>query len=173
MDFFGMDMPSVLSVLALAVLIAVFFIVRRDKSYDSVGPVSISSLKKKSPGPENRQHPRLDISWPLTMDTSSGKAEGTLTNISMGGAFIACSEPLYLYERFSFTINLPEAKGMVINAEVLWSNVNVADDMIQTRGMGIRFVDNTDDVRAFLNHTIDALAAKGQEGETATPVPGA
>jgi hypothetical protein len=154
MDFFGMDLPGILSVLALAVLIAVFFIVRKDKSYDSIGPVSMSALKKKSGGPENRQHPRLYINWPITLDTSLGKLKATLSNISAGGAFIACGEPLPLYEQFTMIID-SKGSDLIINAEVLWSNVNVADDMIQNRGMGIRFVHNTDEVREFLNTTIN------------------
>lgn len=164
MDFFGMDMPGVLSVLALAVLIAVFFIVRRDSSYDSAGSVSLSSLKRKPTGPENRQHPRFHIGWPITMDTSLGKLKATLSNISSGGAFITCGEPLPLYEQFTLTID-SKGSDLPINAEVLWSNVNVADDMIQNRGMGIRFVHNTDEAREFLNAALNELLAGETEAE--------
>jgi len=164
MDFFGMDLPGILSVLALAVLIAVFFIIRKDKSYDSIGPVSLSGLKKKSGGPENRQHPRIAINWPITMDTSLGKLQATLSNISTGGAFITCGEPLPLYEQFTMMID-SKGSDLAINAEVLWSNVNVSDDMIQNRGMGIRFVHNTDEVREFLNTTINQIQAEKEKPE--------
>ena len=39
---------------------------------------------------------------------------------------------------------------MSLNSEVVWSNANVPDDKIVNRGMGIRFIHNTDEVRESL-----------------------
>lgn len=166
MEFFGMDMPSFISVMALAVLVALFFVVRKDSSYDSISPVSVRSFKKKPAGPESRRHVRLDVDWPITMDTSCGKLNATLANISMGGAFITCNEPLPLYEQFTLNIDSKGKSDVTINAEVLWSNVNVSDDMIHNRGMGIRFVHNADDVRQFLNKIITELVTQERDAET-------
>jgi hypothetical protein len=41
-------------------------------------------------GEENRKHPRVDINWSVSMETSDGTIEAEVKNISLGGAFICC-----------------------------------------------------------------------------------
>jgi len=159
MALFGMDMASFVSALALAVLIAILFIVRKGGSYDTAGPVSIGGATKAA-GPENRQHPRLSINWPVTLVTSIGNLQATMSNISMGGAFIACSEPLPLSEQFTLNIQLKGEADVAVNAEVLWSNSDVSGDVTQNRGMGLRFVHKSDDTRELLNRKIVQLIEK-------------
>jgi hypothetical protein len=44
-----------------------------------------------------------------------------------------------------------------LNAEVVWSNANVPEDKIVNRGMGIRFINNSDDDRKCLNDLITSF----------------
>ena len=105
---------------------------------------------------EKRQHPRVDITLPVRMETSQGTIEGETRNIALGGAFICCQKPLPLRENFRLTVEAPNHDPLTLNAEVVWSNINVPDEKILNRGMGIRFIQITKDDREFLNHFLSA-----------------
>ncbi|MBW2364610.1 MAG: PilZ domain-containing protein [Deltaproteobacteria bacterium] len=82
------------------------------------------------------------------MKTSLGNMKAETRHVSISGAFISCQEPLPLNEQFLITIIISKQKQISINAEVIWSNINVPDDKVVNRGMGIRFVNNAkDDVK--------------------------
>jgi len=99
--------------------------------------------ESKTRGYENRRDARIDVSWPVEMETSLGHIQAETRHVSVSGAFIACPEPLPLGEKFQLTIAISNQKKVSINAEVMWSNINVPEDKVVNRGMGIRFVDNT------------------------------
>jgi hypothetical protein len=105
---------------------------------------------------ERRQHPRVDITLPVSMETSQGMIEAETKNISLGGAFICCQNPLPLREKFRLTIEAPNHDSLTVNAEVVWSNINVPDDKILNRGMGIRFIQITKHDREFLTQVASA-----------------
>jgi hypothetical protein len=50
----------------------------------------------------------------------------------------------------------PNRDPLTVNAEVVWSNINVPDEKIVNRGMGIRFIQVTEDDREFLSEMISA-----------------
>ena len=93
---------------------------------------------------EKRRHTRVGIIWPVSMETSQGVKGAKTKDISLGGAFIVCQNPLPLKEQFPMTIDVPDQGSLTLAAEVVWSNSNVPDDKIVTRGMGLRFIQNTD-----------------------------
>ena len=103
---------------------------------------------------EARQHPRVDITWPVSVKTSHGTIEAEIRNISLGSAFIRCPKPLPLRENFRLTIDVPNHEPLRVKAEVVWSNINVPDDRIVNRGMGIRFIQIAEANREFLNKVI-------------------
>ena len=105
---------------------------------------------------EKRKHPRVAVSWPAQMDTSEGQIDVQLKDISLGGAFVVCQNPLPLNEQFSLIINASNQDPLTLNSEVVWSNINVPEDKVINRGMGIRFIKNTDADRQRLNHAIMA-----------------
>jgi uncharacterized protein (TIGR02266 family) len=105
---------------------------------------------------DKRQHPRVDITLPVRIETSQGTIEGETINISLGGAFICCQRPLPLRENFRLAVDAPNHDSLTVNAEVIWSNINVPDEKILNRGMGIRFIEITKADREFLNHVLSA-----------------
>jgi Tfp pilus assembly protein PilZ len=112
---------------------------------------------------EKRQDPRIDILWPVLMETSRGEVEAIIKDLSLGGAFIACQEPLPLKEQFNLIINMPDQKPLTLVSEVVWSNSNVPDDKIVTRGMGIRFTQNTQENRKSYNNAIVSYLEEHQK----------
>ena len=96
---------------------------------------SASAKVGQRTGKQNREHPRVDINWPVSLETSDGAIAAQVKNISVGGAFICCQKPLPIGEMFRFTMaglgNVP----VKATAKVVWSNTNVPDDKVINRGM--------------------------------------
>jgi len=124
-------------------------------SSDSSGQ-HVSSLPKES-WEEKRQHPRVAVSWKASVNTSEGNIDGQLKDISLGGAFFVCEKPKALKEKFCIIINVPNEVPLNLNAEMVWSNFNVPDDKVILGGMGIRFVENTEEDRKHLRAAMENI----------------
>ena len=105
---------------------------------------------------ERRSHQKVSIQWPVTMEFSGGSVSATARDISLGGAFVACPDPLPLKERFYLSMEMPGEARLLLTAEVVWSNSNVPEERVVTRGMGIKFVDNHETDRHCLRNRIEA-----------------
>jgi c-di-GMP-binding flagellar brake protein YcgR len=114
----------------------------------------LATASKKSYWEEKRQHPRVAISWPAVLQTLDESIKVQLKDISLGGAFVVCRKPLSLKEKFQLSVEAPEQEAFLLNAEVVWSNTNVPEDKVIYRGMGIKFVQNTDEDRQRLEYAI-------------------
>jgi Tfp pilus assembly protein PilZ len=95
-------------------------------------------------GADKREHPRADINWAASMETSDGRIDAQIKNISLGGAFICCKKPLSIGEVFPLTMLGPDNEPVMATAKVVWSNVNVPDEKVVNRGMGVRFLKMSD-----------------------------
>ena len=89
---------------------------------------------------EDREHPRKDINWTASLETPGGRVAGHVRNISIGGAFICCAQPLPIGEMFELTMMASDSEPVKAAAKVVWSNVNVPDGKVVNRGMGVRFI---------------------------------
>jgi len=112
---------------------------------------------------EKRRHPRIAISWQAFIEISGQTDSVQLKDISLGGAFVVCAEPLALNDKLKISIRIPNQEPLRLNAEVVWSNRNVPADRIVNRGMGVRFIENTDKDRQRLN---EALAISLEDSQS-------
>lgn len=112
---------------------------------------------------EKRRHPRIAVSWPAVLEKSEQRQEVQLKDISLGGAFVICREPLALQDQFEVTFILPNQESLQLNAEVVWSNVNMPKDKVVNRGMGIRFIKNEEKQRQTLQDAIAVVLEKTGE----------
>jgi Tfp pilus assembly protein PilZ len=117
---------------------------------------SVQSLNssKKFKGEEMRRHPRMEVAWPAALEINHGSIKVRLKDISLGGAFVICREPIALNEKFRLYVEAPDEETFALNAEMVWSNMNVPQEKVIHRGMGIRFVQNTDAARKRLEKAI-------------------
>ena len=100
---------------------------------------------------ERRVYPRAQIKWPAVIKTDSGTMDGVTSNVTPNGLFIHCQKPLRLNEVFALTINIPNSdQVLTAKAEVTWSNRWGPDDDISPRGLGVRFVKISSEVRKFI-----------------------
>ena len=148
----GMNISTILRTLSFWLLIACCFAVvlivllyyflkgRNHSGFD----YGTSMKLPRGIGEEKRQHPRADINWAVSMETSEGRIEAQVKNISLGGAFICCKKPLSIGEVFPLTMFGPDNEPVVATAKVVWSNVNVPEDKVINRGMGVRFIKMSD-----------------------------
>ncbi len=112
------------------------------------------SLSNKISWEEKRQHSRIAISWQAIIEKSGRNDEVQLKDISLGGAFVVCRKPLALNDRFMISILIPDQRPLRLNAEVVWSNINMSEDRVVNRGMGIRFIENKEKNRCRLQENI-------------------
>jgi len=103
---------------------------------------------------EKRRNPRVAISWQALIEMAGQTNNVQLKDISLGGAFVVCAEPLALNDKFKISIRIPNRELLLLNAEVVWSNSNVPADRVINRGMGIRFIENTEEDRQRLNEAL-------------------
>ncbi|MGD2185667.1 MAG: PilZ domain-containing protein [Desulfobacterales bacterium] len=116
--------------------------------------VQLAATSQKSSWEEKRQHPRVAISWPAMLEPPYEHIQVQLKDISVGGAFVVCRKPLPLKEKLRFCIKVSEQEELLLNAEVIWSNTNVPQDRVIHRGMGVKFVQNTNKARQRLEKAI-------------------
>jgi uncharacterized protein (TIGR02266 family) len=98
----------------------------------------------KNVGEQRRKDPRADINLRVSMETPDGTIEAEIKNISLGGAFICCKKPLPIGGVFRLTMIGPNNEPVIATAQVVWSNVNVPDEKVINRGMGVRFIKMSD-----------------------------
>ena len=128
-------------------------------------PAQLVNTSQKTKWEEKRRHPRLAISWPIEFEPPYEKIKARLKDISRGGAFIVCQKPLPLNEKLRLCIRMPEQEELFLNAEVVWSNVNVPQDQVIHRGMGVKFVQNTKKARQHLESAISIHLKAKAEGK--------
>lgn len=81
---------------------------------------------------DRRRTSRLEVNYPVTMQSSEGKTRGEVKNLSSGGAYIDCEKPLALGEIFDMSIHIRgKAKASSTKARVIWS---------RSHGMGVKFL---------------------------------
>jgi len=161
-----MDKAMVLSSLGIGAAIIVLLslswaigrFIKNRMSHESSGQFVLPSITQS--WEEKRQHPRVAVSWNASAETPDGIIEVQLKDISLGGAFVVCDKPMALQERFRIAIKIPEQNPLELTAEVVWSNFNVPADKVVTRGMGIRFVENTEEDRKKLNAAVKSVFAE-------------
>lgn len=127
------------------------FIKRKLSSEQSV---QLPNNSQRANGKDLRRHPRMKVAWPAAMEIPHGSIRVRLKDISLGGAFIICGESLPLNEKFRLYVEAPDEETFALNAEVVWSNMNVPEEKIIHRGMGVRFVQNTEAARKRLEKVI-------------------
>ncbi len=110
-----------------------------------------------------REHHRAGIKWPIRINTPQGPMEAETKDISLGGAFVLCEHPLASGETFRMSIDVPEHEPIEATAQVAWSNLNVPEEQIVARGMGITFTQISAQDRQFVSDAIKAYIEENEE----------
>jgi len=109
---------------------------------------------------EKRKHPRFEVSWHVTVFTDQGIIEGETINISVDGISICCEEPLQMEKIFRITIAPQNHKIIQVAGKVIWADLYGIDRKNTTIGMGICFVEVSDEGRITINDLISSLTSQ-------------
>jgi hypothetical protein len=99
---------------------------------------------------ERRQHPRARVNWPVTIRTAEGTIERATYNINPHGAFIRGLSPLELHEVVDMTISGPD-HPITVKARVVWSSKQIPPEEDMPRGMGVEFINISDEHREIIS----------------------
>jgi Tfp pilus assembly protein PilZ len=105
---------------------------------------------------ERRKEPRIEVTWPVAVFAEHGTIEGETRNISIGGLAISCDEPLRLNESYRISISPPNHSAVGISGKVIWSDLYGIEDDDTTVGMGVCFVEISDEDRNYLEEVVTA-----------------
>ena len=102
---------------------------------------------------ERRRDPRAMAHWPVVLVAADGDLTGRTRDISAGGAFICCRQPLRSNERFSMALyNTPQlGRHLRVRAKVVRSDIYCNDDELMSHGMGVEFTSISEENRKLLS----------------------
>jgi hypothetical protein len=106
---------------------------------------------------ERRQYLRAKVSWPVTIRTEKETLERVTYNISPIGAFICGLSPLELHEVVDMIISAPDLQ-IEVKARVVWTSNQVPPEEDMPRGMGVEFINISDEHRELISSLVTADA---------------
>ncbi len=104
---------------------------------------------------EVRQYRRVKVSWPVTIQTEEGTIERATYNISPDGAFIRGLSPLELHEVVDMVISGPD-HSITVKARVVWTSSQVPPKKDMPRGVGVEFINISDEHREIISSLVAA-----------------
>jgi hypothetical protein len=105
---------------------------------------------------EGRQNQRGKVSWSVTIQTEEGTIERATYNISTHGAFISGLSRLELHEVVDMTISGPD-HPITVKARVVWSSSQVPPKEDMPRGVGVEFINISDEDREIISSFVAGL----------------
>ena len=105
---------------------------------------------------EGRQNQRGKVSWSVTIQTEEGTIERATYNISTHGAFISGLSRLELHEVVDMTISGP-GHPIKVKARVVWSSSQVPAKEDMPRGVGVEFINISDEDREIISSFVAGL----------------
>jgi CheY-like chemotaxis protein len=113
---------------------------------------------------EKRKHPRVNVSWPLTMSGFLGATRGKIKDVSVGGALICAGNFLKLGEMFSVRIDRGAASHQALSllARVVRVGTHCIDDIGYPYGAAVEFVRISDDNLRMLSDSISRSLTRSE-----------
>ena len=103
---------------------------------------------------ERRDHPRIEVEWPIALYFDDEIIEGTTKNITTDGIYICCNQPLPLDKVFRVSITPPNHQAVGVTGKVVWSDLYGLGDGKDVFGVGICLVEMSDKDRHYLNELV-------------------
>ena len=108
---------------------------------------------------ERRIFPRAKLKWRVLLKVNNKVIEGVTKDVSAGGAYVRCAKPLRLNQVFDMVIKTPD-NSLNVKAEVVWSNIYGPDDEINPRGMGVMFLDISEQDQRYIAKAVNKHLAE-------------
>ncbi len=108
---------------------------------------------------------RGDIRWPITVSADHGNIQGETRNISVDGISIRCDEPLRINEVFRIAILPPDRQAIGVSGKVIWSDLYAIDHNDTAVGLGLCFVEISDEDRKLFKDAVSAFISQNEQIE--------
>ena len=109
-------------------------------------------------GVERRSAERIDVTWSVDCETDDTFLYASIANISELGIFVMTREPLEVGTFLTLRFSPPGHPAFVLRGIVQWVNAVRALAVCPNPGMGVRFVDLTQEDRERLVEAIHTIA---------------
>ena len=110
-------------------------------------------------GSDRRSADRIDVVWSVDCETEDTFLYANITNISEMGIFVRTNEPLEVGTRVTLKFAPPGShEPLVMTGQVQWVNPIRMLSSNPNPGMGIRFVDLTEESRERLVSVVRTIA---------------
>lgn len=103
---------------------------------------------------ERRKCPRIEIRWPISIQTDHGVVNGETVNISSEGVSICCDEPIPLEKSLKISILPPNHHIIEISGRITWSDLCGIDAENASVGIGICFLEISKADQDYFNQVV-------------------
>ena len=103
---------------------------------------------------ERRRSLRQNVSWPVNIVVGEERVSGETVDISLDGLHVNCDDPVPLYEIVTMTISPPDKSPINVTVRVVWSALDGIDTENRAVGMGLCFVEISDEDRLYFESTL-------------------
>jgi type IV pilus assembly protein PilZ len=115
--------------------------------------------ESERPASDRRGADRVDVTWSVDCETEDTFLYANITNISEVGIFVRTNEPLEVGTRLTLKFAPPGSHdALVLRGQVAWVNPIRMLASNPNPGMGIRFVDLTQESRERLIEAVRTIA---------------
>lgn len=109
-----------------------------------------------------QRDPRIPKALAVTYQDGPSLVKAYAKDISPGGLFISTNNPLKQGEKFHLRLQIPGLlEPMEIQCEVAWARLQEEQKSTAPFGMGVKFIDLTDENRELLQPYIQTIAKLG------------
>jgi hypothetical protein len=104
---------------------------------------------------EKREYSRAEVEWPVNISAAQGLIQGTIKNMSLGGAYIHLEELPNMDGNLNLSIEIPEHRYAVFaTGETIRFEVNTSENATVYYGLGVRLKGMPEDDLEFLSRTV-------------------
>jgi type IV pilus assembly protein PilZ len=107
---------------------------------------------------ERRTHDRVPVTWAVDCVAEDTFLYASIANISAMGIFVKTMEPLAVGTELDLTFAPPDVEPFKLRGKVQWVNPLREDGDNPNPGMGVQFLDLSNEDRERLVHVIHAIA---------------
>ena len=108
-----------------------------------------------SDGSNGRLNERFGFGVEVSLESEHNFYTGFTENVSTGGLFIATRDLLAIGTQLQITFSIPDLDSFVATVEVRWHRLEQAGTDGLSPGMGVRFLNLTEDQKRAVNAFID------------------
>jgi hypothetical protein len=100
------------------------------------------------------KYPKASVRWHGLARSGEIAVEGVINEITPRQAYICCAKPFRLNQEVDMILITPK-RTIQLSAEVVWSNIYGYDDEITPRGMGLRFLQISEEDQKYVSDLIE------------------